>query len=140
MGNTFQISILAADCPFYEGACESVVIPTPQGQCGILAGHSNVIMAVVPGALSYTLPGEAPRIAAVSSGLVKVENNEVLVLVDSAERPEDIDANRAQRAADEAKEELLQKKSIQEYRSAQAQLAHAISRLRIKSHYMESKN
>ena len=61
-------------------------------------------------------------------------------LLDSAERPEDIDANRAQRAADEAKEELLQKKSIQEYRSAQAQLARAISRLRVKNRYMESKH
>ncbi len=138
--NQFQVSILAADCPFYEGPCESIVIPTPQGQYGILAGHSNVIMAVIPGTLFYTIPGEPVRIAAVSSGLVKVENNEVLVLVDSAERPEDIDANRAQRAADEAKEELLQKKSIQEYRSAQAQLARAISRLRVKNRYMESKH
>ena len=131
--NQFQVSILAADCPFYEGPCESIVIPTPQGQYGILAGHSNVIMAVIPGTLFYTIPGEPVRIAAVSSGLVKVENNEVLVL-------EDIDANRAQRAADEAKEELLQKKSIQEYRSAQAQLARAISRLRVKNRYMESKH
>ena len=49
--NQFQVSILAADCPFYEGPCESIVIPTPQGQYGILAGHSNVIMAVIPGTL-----------------------------------------------------------------------------------------
>ena len=36
------------------------------------------------------------------------------------------------RAADAAKEALLQKKSIQEYRTAQANLARAISRLRVK--------
>ena len=56
----------------------------------------------------------------------------MLVLVDSAERPEEIDENRAKRAADEAKEALLQKRSIQENRIAQAQLARAVSRLRIK--------
>ena len=61
--NQFQVSILAADCPFYEGPCESIVIPTPQGQYGILAGHSNVIMAVIPGTLFYTIPGEPVRIA-----------------------------------------------------------------------------
>ena len=135
--NTFKVSILAADRAFYEGPCESLVVPTLKGQYGILAHHRNVIAAVVPGTLKYKIPDKPAQIAAVSAGLVKIENNEVLVLVDSAERPEDIDANRAKRAADEAKEELLQKKSIQEYRSTQAKLARAISRLRVKTSYME---
>ena len=134
--NTFKVSILAADRAFYEGPCESLVVPTLKGQYGILAHHRNVIAAVVPGTLKYKIPDKPAQIAAVSAGLVKIENNEVLVLVDSAERPEDIDANRAKRAADEAKEELLQKKSIQEYRSTQAKLARAISRLRVKTSYM----
>lgn len=130
---TFQVFILAADCAFYEGPCESLVVPTLQGQYGILPNHSNMISAVIPGTLTYKLPGSPEKQAAVSAGLVKVENDEVLVLVDSAERPEDIDENRARRAADGAKEAILQKKSIQEYRSAQANLARAISRLRVKS-------
>ena len=137
--STFQVSILAADRDFYEGPCESLVIPTLQGQYGILAHHRNLIAAVVPGTLHYTVPDKPEQIAAVSAGLIKVENNEVLILVDSAERPEDIDVNRARRAADEAKEAMLQKKSIQEYRSAQTRLARAISRLRVKSNYMEGK-
>ena len=130
---TFRVSILAADCVFYEGPCESLIVPTLEGQYGILAHLSNILTAVVPGALTYTVPGRAPETAFVSEGLVKVENNEVLILVDSAERPEEIDANRAQRAADEAKEALLQKKSIQEHRAAQANLARAINRLRVKN-------
>lgn len=70
--------------------------------------------------------------AAVSAGMVKVENNEVLVLVDSAERPEEIDAARAQREADQAREALLQKRSRQEHQIAQAALARALNRLRVK--------
>ena len=58
----------------------------------------------------------------------------VLVLVDAAERPEDIDAIRARHKADEAREILLQKKSRQEYRTAQATLARALNRLRVKEH------
>ena len=46
--STFQVSILAADRDFYEGPCESLVIPTLQGQYGILAHHRNLIAAVVP--------------------------------------------------------------------------------------------
>lgn len=129
---TFKIYILAADTPFYEGECESVIIPSIDGQYGVLAHHSNMIKAIVPGSLIYKLPNKEKETLFVSSGLIKVENNEVLILVDSLERPEDIDKNRAKRAADAAKEKLLQNTSIQEYKSAQAKLARALNRLKVK--------
>ena len=129
----FPVHILAADEPFYEGPCQSISVPTITGMYGVLAHHTNVIMAIVPGTLHYRCEGQEERLAAVSAGLMKVEDGEVLILVDSAERPEEIDANRAKRAADRAKEELLQKKSIQEYRMAQSNLARALSRLQVKS-------
>ena len=66
---------------------------------------------------------------------MKVEEGEVLVLVDSALRPEDVDEARQRRIADEAKEALLQKKSIEEYHAAQARLARALARLKVKSKY-----
>ncbi len=93
-----------------------------------------MIAAIQPGALRYQLPGQPARIAAVSQGMLKVESNEVLVLVDSAERPEEIDAARAKREADQAREAMLQKKSRQEYQLAQGNLARALNRLRVKSH------
>lgn len=130
--NSFNIHILASEHLFYEGPCESLVVPTIRGQYGILAGHSNLISALVPGKLIFRVPGGEDQVLAVSEGIVKAEHNEVLVLVDTAERPEDIDANRARRAAEEAKEMLLQKRSIQEYHSAQAQLARALNRLKVK--------
>lgn len=130
--DAFQVNILASDHPFYEGKCYSLMIPTSAGMCGICAHHSNMITAIVPGTLVYQVQENVPQEAAVSGGLAKVENGEVLILVDTAERPEEIDAKRAKRDADAAKEALLQKKSIQEYRAAQATLARAISRLRVK--------
>lgn len=130
--NTFHASIFAENRAFYEGPCESLIVPTLQGQYGILAHHSNMICAVIPGSLMYRIPGQPMQMAAVSNGLVKVEDNEVLVLIDTVERPEEIDENRAKRAADEAREALLQKKSVEEYRLAQANLSRAIGRLKVK--------
>lgn len=129
---TFQVHILAADKSFYEGPCVSLTIPTSDGEQGILAHHSDMIAAVLPGTLRYQTPEGPVQLAAVSSGLVKIEKNEVLVLVDSVERPEEIDAARARREADEAREAMLQKKSLQEYQLAQATLARAMNRLRVK--------
>lgn len=128
---SFKIHILEADNTFYEGECESLMVPTSNGQYGVLAGHSNTITAIVPGIMTYRTPGGEDLLASVSAGLLKIENNDVLVLVDAAERPEDIDANRARRLADAAKEAMLQKKSILEYRTAQTNLSRAIAQLRL---------
>ncbi len=128
----FQAHILAADRSFYEGPCVSLTIPTSDGEQGILAHHSDMIAAVLPGTLRYQTPEGPVQLAAVSGGMVKIEKNEVLVLVDSVERPEEIDAARARREADEAREAMLQKKSRQEYQLAQATLARAMNRLRVK--------
>ena len=131
--STFQLDILAAEGPFFSGACESLVVPTPEGQRGILAHRANIISAIVPGKLTFRTPDGQEHRAAVSSGMIKVEDNTVLMLVDSAERPEDIDANRARLAEERAREELLQKRSLREYRMAEANLARALNRLRVSS-------
>ena len=130
--NTFKAEIMAADRDFYHGECISMVIPTIDGEAGIMAGHEDMIFAIAPGVLRFKTPDGGEQRAASSAGLCKVEKGNVLVLVDAIERPEEIDINRAKRAADEAREALLQKKSIEEYRTAQASLARAINRLRIR--------
>ena len=130
----FQVHILAADRTVYEGPCVSLTIPTSDGEQGILAHHSPMIAAVQTGTLRWQAPGGEVELAAVSPGMVKVEKNEVLVLVDSAERPEEIDEVRARREADQAREALLQQRSRQEHQVAQATLARALNRLRVKSH------
>lgn len=129
----FRVHILAADKNFYEGPCVSLTIPTSDGEQGILAHHSDMIAAILPGTLRYQTPEGPVRLAAVSSGMVKIEKNDVLVLVDSVERPEEIDAARAQREIDESREAMLQQKSRQEYQLAQATLARAMNRLRVKA-------
>ena len=130
--DTFQVHILAADRTFYEGPCVSLTISTSDGERGILAHHSPMIAAVQPGTMRWQPPGQEMQFAAVSPGMVKVEHNDVLVLVDSAERPEEIDVVRARREADQAHEAILQKKSRQEHQLAQASLARALNRLRVK--------
>ena len=128
--DTFKLRVYAVDRAFYEGECQSLSLPILDGQYGILPHHSNMIAAITPGMLTIRLPGREPETAAISTGLVKVENNEVLILADTIERPEEIDVNRARRAADAAREALLKKRSWREYRTAQANLAREVNRLR----------
>ena len=80
----FHARILASDTSFFDGSCEFMTVPCTDGAMGILAHHSNMIAAVVPGELRFQPADEPLRTAAVSSGLVKIEDGEVLLLVDTA--------------------------------------------------------
>ncbi|MDO4813121.1 MAG: ATP synthase F1 subunit epsilon [Eubacteriales bacterium] len=132
--NCFHLKILAAERVFFDGACRSLVVPTLDGLYGIQAQHENVVIAVVPGTLSLRSAEGEEIVAAVSGGVLKMENNEALLLVDTAERPEEIDLSRAERDAAEAKEALLQKRSAQESHLAEERMARALNRIKTKKY------
>ncbi len=130
--NTFSLSIYEADDVFLEGEAELVVIPTVDGEYGIKANHENMVFSVVPGKLKYRMVGEEMKTAFVSSGMMRVEDNDVLILTEAAEHPWEIDEVRAKRKEAQAREAILQKRSMQEYYLAQATLIRSINRLKVK--------
>ena len=132
--NTFTLKILAAERVFYDGACVSLTVPTLDGLYGVQAKHEDVILAVVPGTLTVRTDAGEGIVAAVSGGVLKMEDNEALLLADTVERADEIDEKRAERAAARAKEELLQKKGVQERRMAQENMARALSRIKTAKH------
>ncbi len=132
--NAFPLKILTAERVFYEGGCLSLVVPTLDGLYGVQARHEDMVLAVVPGMLTLCTEQGEEILAAVSGGILKMEHNEALLLADTAERPEEIDEKRAEEAAAQAKEALLQKKTVQEYRMAEQNLARSLSRIRAKRH------
>ncbi len=131
----FSLSIIASDHIFYEGKARVLVIPAIDGEKAIMAHHEEMIIAVQVGALRFEKEDGTWQEAAVGAGVAQIANNRVLVLVDTAERPEDIDETRARIAAERAKEEMRQKQSIQEYKMSQAALARALSRLKEREKY-----
>lgn len=132
--NTFTLKILAAERVFYDGACVSLTVPTLDGLYGVQARHEDVILAVVPGTLTLRTDTDDEIVAAVSGGVLKMESNGALLLADTVERAEEIDERRAEQAAAQAKEELLQKRGVQEQRMAQEHMARALSRIKTAKH------
>ena len=131
--DSFYIHVLAEDHVVARGDCVSMVLPLEDGLYGIQAHHSNMISAIVPGILSCTMADGSTIRSAVSRGLVKVEKNDVLVLLESAEAPEAIDLDRAKRAAMEAQEILLRQHSLMEQTAAEASLARALNRIKTRN-------
>ena len=71
----------------------------------------------------------------ISDGIYGVQAGHNPVLVDSAERPEDIDKNRAEAARIRAEERLQHQKSMHEYYQSQIALQRAMQRLQAASKY-----
>lgn len=128
--NTFTLKILAAERVFYDGVCVSLIVPTLDGLYGVQAKHEDVILAIVPGTLTVRTDAGDEIVAAVSLGVLKIEDNRVLLLADTVERADEIDERRAEQAAAWAKAELQRKKSAQEQRLAQEHMARALSRIK----------
>ncbi|MCR5673010.1 MAG: ATP synthase F1 subunit epsilon [Lachnospiraceae bacterium] len=133
--NEFNLHIIEADNDFYNGKCVSLVIPTTDGMYGIQAMHENLVAAIDIGVLKYTLPDGTRCHAAVSNGMVKVEDNDVLILVESAEDPSEIDEARAVEEEEAARDVLSGKTDRLNYRAAKGMLARAINRIKIKNRY-----
>lgn len=132
--NTFKLKIFCSDKIFFNDNCSSLIIPTPDGAMGILANHENMVVAISAGEM-HIKPSSSESedkwyTAAVSPGFAEVMDNEVSVIVDTAERPEDIDIKRAEEAKERAEEKVRQKESIKEFYSSQASLARAMTRLK----------
>ena len=133
--NTFYLKVIASNKTFFSGRCKSLVVPTLDGEVGILYHRENVVMAIDMGEMRITDLEDKVITAVVGTGFVQVMNNRVTVLVDTAELPDEIDIRRAQEAKESAEEQMRQKQSIQEYHHSQASLARAMSRLKLSSKY-----
>ena len=134
MMNSFILNITASSGEFYQGSCESMVLPVKDGVYGVQAGHSPVLVAIHMGMLKFTVDGETREIL-VGDGIAEVTPTFVLLLVDSAERPEDIDKNRAEAARIRAEERLQHKQSMHEYYQTKIALDRAMQRLQTAAKY-----
>lgn len=132
--NSFYLKVVAADKLFFSGRARNIIIPSTDGQLSIMAHHEDMMAAVQIGEVRFQTEDGEWHVAVTGKGFAQAINNRVTLLVNFAERPEDIDVMRAKEAKERAEEQLRQHQSIQEYYHTQASLSRAMVRLRVSSH------
>lgn len=133
MAATFTLKIAAADRLFYEGPCQSLVLPCLDGELGVLAGHEPAMIALNAGELRYTVDGVV-QILAVGEGFAQVGGDQAVVLVAFAENPEEMDENALQREVRLTQERIQMRKSEQEYIRLRADLSRQMAELKVLKH------
>src|SRR5918995_7424324 len=102
---TLLLEIVTPDRSLVTDKVDEVVAPAAEGYLGVLPGHTPLLATLAAGELWYRQGGRRSYLAIIG-GFLEVLPDKVTVLAQIAERAEDIDIARAQRAKQRAEERL----------------------------------
>ena len=105
MASTIRLELVTPERLLLSEEVDEVVAPGYEGEFGVLPGHTQLLAILNIGVLWYR-KGSAVEKIALGGGFAEVSHDRVVVLADTAERADEIDLERAQRARDRAEARL----------------------------------
>ena len=126
------VRLLTPEGALYDDVAYMVIAPSVQGEVGILPRHTPFIAFLRPGETRIKLLDDTELIFATSEGYLSVEEDRVQVLVEQAERADEIDRERAQAALERAQAALAEAGDDDVARvAAESAMRRAENRLRV---------
>lgn len=129
-GNMIRLKIITPDRVFYEGEASMVEMSTTDGEVGIYKEHVPTTFILLPGVLTIH-EAEGERLAALHSGFAEVLHEQVTVLAEAAEWPDEIDVERAERARARAEERLHDREHNINQMRAELALRRSLTRIKV---------
>ncbi|MBN2438398.1 MAG: F0F1 ATP synthase subunit epsilon [Deltaproteobacteria bacterium] len=131
MSDELTLEIVTPEMISFAGTVEEVTIPGTEGEFGVLKGHASLLSSVDIGELSFTRDQKKTRYA-VHTGYAEVTAAKVTVLVESAERSDMIDLERARRAKERAEGKMAKiPKEDADFEKIRLALLRAVTRLNV---------
>jgi F-type H+-transporting ATPase subunit epsilon len=96
------VRVIAPDKTVWDAPADEVILPSTTGQLGILTGHAPMLTALETGVLRVRGADKTWTPIALMGGFAEIENNEVTILVNGAERGDAIDLEKAKSAFSDA--------------------------------------
>ncbi|MEH1782395.1 ATP synthase F1 subunit epsilon [Nostoc sp.] len=126
---TLTVRVISPDKTVWDAPAEEVVLPSTTGQLGILTGHAPLLTALDTGVMRVRgAKNQNWEAIALLGGFAEVEENEVTILVNGAERGDKINLDEARTAYNQAEARLNQVTG--DDRQAQIQANQAFKRAR----------
>ena len=127
------LEIVTPEAKVYSDTIDSVVIPTVEGEIGVLPGHIPLLTQVEDGELRVT-KGAATQLLVVSGGFAQIDGDRVRVLAENAINEEKIDEQAVEAALKRAEQQLREAKDIdpQQYEHLQSMVRYAGVQLAVK--------
>jgi len=129
MASTIRLELVTPERLLMSEEVDEVVAPGNDGEFGVLPEHTQFLAVLNIGILRYR-KGSATTLIALGGGFSEVTPERVVVMADTAERSDEIDVERAQRARDRAEARLKELSLDDEtYAKAYAELQRALVRM-----------
>ena len=128
--NLFTLRIITPDRVFFEGQVSMVEFNTTEGEIGIYKKHAPTTVIISPGILTIT-GEEGVKEAALHAGFVEILQDEVVILAEIIEWPDEIDKARAESAKARAEERLRSKTPETDILRAETALQRALARIHV---------
>ena len=136
---TTKLTIVTPYKKFFEGDVTSVVINTIDGLMGFMPGHPPLIVALRPG-MSHLVENDETKYFTISEGYCEVKEDQIMIICNAAEYPEELSPRRTCKSYTEAYKELEKAKLIED-RAARDVLVkeyeQAMARARARRHLIE---
>lgn len=128
---TINLEILTPEKLKYKSQILSITIPGTKGSFQVLYDHAPIISSFEIGKIVVVDRNNIKIEYITSGGIIKVDKNNIIVLAETIEKPEEIDVKRAEEALKEAKKKLsiLEREDVDVER-AEIALKKAINRLK----------
>jgi F-type H+-transporting ATPase subunit epsilon len=105
MADTFKLEIVTPEKKVVDTAAEEIQIPGKNGYLGVLPGHAPLITELSVGEIKYRENSTEQHLA-VAWGFAEVLPDKVTILAETAERPNEIDVERARKSKERAEQRL----------------------------------
>lgn len=125
---TLKVRVIAPDKTVWDSTAQELILPSTTGQLGILTGHAPLLTALDIGVMRVRGDKNWAPIA-LMGGFAEVENDEVTILVNGAERGDAIDMEKARSAYNQAQERFNQVQNS-ENRQEKIQATQALKKAR----------
>jgi F-type H+-transporting ATPase subunit epsilon len=128
------LEIVTPDRSLVTEQVDEVELPGAEGYFGVLPGHTPLLASLHVGELWYRV-GQEKHYLSIAFGFAEVLPERVTVLAQIAERAQDIDVERAERAKKRAEEALAHSKSSpqsdQDFERARVAMMKSLIRLQV---------
>lgn len=129
-GNNFKVKIICPDRIFYEGEATMIEFTTEDGDIGVYKNHIPLTTVLKPGIVKIT-DDNGGKEAAVHAGFAEILGEQVTLLAEIAEWPDEIDVERARKSEERAQNRLQSKQSDVDTARADYALRKALVRLEL---------
>jgi len=131
MAKKLNFEITTPEGIVFSDQIDEIVLPTPQGEIGILPNHIPLVSLLSAGEVRIK-KGEEITYLAVSGGFIEIRPDKVVVLADTAERAEDIDEAKAEEARKKAQVLLKEKRAdARDFTALSAKIEKELTRLKV---------